>query len=88
LCARIYENLSELGLTLERNDTVHLTLGRIKKPLKMSERTILEEKFELLVLNIPVGVSSVTLFESKIFREGPVYRRISKVGLGIEDVSS
>lgn len=76
LCARIYENLSKLELALERNNTVHLTLGRIKRPFKISGKEIFEGKFESLALNIPVGVSRVALFESKLFRKGPVYKRI------------
>ena len=87
LHAQIDNSLSVTGLPKdEKNFSPHLTLGRVKEYLTISELVTLTSmiKTEAEKPLIEMPVREVILYKSVLSRTGPVYTQISVFGLGAE----
>lgn len=87
LHAQIDNSLSVTGLPKdEKNFSPHLTLGRVKENLTISELVTLTSmiKTEAEKPLIEMPVREVILYKSVLSRTGPVYTQISVFGLGAE----
>lgn len=65
--------ITELGFRKEEKDfSPHLTLGRVKERIRWNE------KWNINILNIEFLVEEMTLFESQLTPQGPIYTPLYK----------
>ncbi|MCU0666821.1 MAG: RNA 2',3'-cyclic phosphodiesterase [Candidatus Omnitrophica bacterium] len=81
---QIEEDLSHLGIPREEKDfSCHITLGRSRNTLKCQRIASGVEKLDKKILENPIEftVQKITLFESKLSKEGPAYRQLKAAHL-------
>jgi len=59
----------------------HVTLGRAKRPLPGTLRHRLSERIELGLPRTPIEVTAISVFESRLRPEGPLYTRLAEFPL-------
>jgi 2'-5' RNA ligase len=71
-----------LGFARERRAyRPHVTLGRARRPLPGTLRERLTRQIELGLPRAPFDVRSISLFESRLRPEGPLYTRLAEFAL-------
>lgn len=79
--AQIEDDLEKIGIEKEeRKFTPHLTLGRLKSA-KSKESLIRHMEKTYLDKNYDLPISKITLFQSILTPQGPIYNILSEVGL-------
>ena len=76
--------LNQLNIPLERRAySPHLTLARIKDYFPQSQLVefLAPLKHGSQILSIPTHIASITLFESELTRQGPIYNKIWTINL-------
>lgn len=81
LQAKIRQALVTTGISLETEKPPHLTLGRVKKPTVISKAAWQEKARQVIEELKPAEVKEVTLFQSELRREGPIYIKLASFKL-------
>ena len=82
---QLAEELRERGFKIDRRPfAAHLTLGRIKQARFRQKKEIGRQLKGMQKLEVSGGwlVNQVTIFESRLFRQGSVYKPIERIKLG------
>lgn len=81
LQAAIREALTAQGVRLETEKPPHLTLGRVKKPTVIPKAAWQGKARQVIEELKPAEVKEVTLFQSELRREGPIYIKLASFKL-------
>lgn len=78
LAKEIEEELTRLGIPKEkRGFSAHLTLGRIRSPKNKDRLKSIIQEIDFVAKN-EISVEEITLFQSKLTPQGPIYTALSK----------